>query len=144
MRRTAENEQMRVCLQRYVKGTPQKTYKRQKQTLQAAQQQVKTQNNRIDRLSLSRNRLQQELRRMRRNNMNIQCELQATKDKVKQLQVQQQAQEVRASGTGTWWWTPFVHLKNEKGHFKNEAIVCVMELIGEHEVPTTTNKIVMQ
>ena len=30
---------------------------------------------------------------------------------------------------------PNVRLKNEKGHFKKEAIACVMTLIGECEVP---------
>ena len=139
-RQTAENEQTKVCLQRYVKGTPQKTFQRQKQTLQAAQQQVKTQNNRIDCLSLQKKRLQQELRSLRCENTNIQKELQVTKDKVKQLQlqVQQHVQEVRepvALEHGDE--LSVVRLKNENGHFRNEAIVCVMELIGEHEVPTT-------
>ena len=30
---------------------------------------------------------------------------------------------------------PVLHLKDERGHFKKEAIVCVMQLVGENEVP---------
>ena len=28
-----------------------------------------------------------------------------------------------------------LHLKDEKGHFTKDAIVCIMQLVGENEVP---------
>ena len=85
------------------------------------------------RLQKERDHFRAQLRKMQLNYADLKRKLNRVKEKLKRKE--QELQEEPQANVTNAEESPVLHLKDERGYFEDEAVVCVMQLVGEHEVP---------